>query len=379
MNTFPDKDNKRHYVGGGRLCFIWIGLGLLTLMICSCNRYDPQPTPFIPTDLPVKILPTSFSFPIEIPTIPPTFTPVPSATPAPTLKPSPTATPVFSNPFSSLKSGQYFLYYTGDPLEIISVDGQEKIEVLLPPAWSKYAISELSPDRKKLALYRGLELYDLEQGTLLIADLEGNKDQLLMEGVPCYGAAWSPDGTQLIAGCGDSLDVFSLATGEQIGLPATCGGACFSMKWSPDGKWIAYQTNNEMRNGGLFLMDTACFAQHGSCPASSYKQMNLSPDTLPYAWSPDGKYLVFATTKISEGKDNIVLELFDIQTRRVQRSIDIPGAKWRGSLAWSPDGKWILFEQDADGIYKVPIEGGAPILTAHLPAIRFIRLWITIP
>jgi hypothetical protein len=80
-------------------------------------------------------------------------------------------------------------------------------------------------------------------------------------------------------------------------------------------------------------------------------------------------------------KDDIVLDLLDIQTRQVQRSIEISGFKWAEcyDLTWSPDRKWIAFNQ-FDRIYKVPIEGGVPVLVAQLSSfLPFIYQWISIP
>jgi hypothetical protein len=79
-----------------------------------------------------------------------------------------------------------------------------------------------------------------------------------------------------------------------------------------------------------------------------------------------------------------IYDLHDIQTRGVQRSIEISGSgfTWQDNytLGWSPDGKWIAFDQ-ADGIYKVPVEGGVPVLVVRVPTLHHnVNFqWITIP
>jgi WD40 repeat protein len=206
-----------------------------------------------------------------------------------------------------------------------------------------------------------------------------------MDEKSCLDATWSPDGAQLVAVCGGVLHWFSLTTGEKIELPVECWESCRAVKWSPDGKWIAFQTAAQMNNKhdkeGIFLMSAACFAQPASCSTSKVEQVSPFPSTAPYAWSPDGKYLVIVNISrfAGEDSDNLILDFFNIQTRQVQRNLKIPGfpPQVRLTLAWSPDGKWVAFS-GADGLYKVPVEGGAPVLVAQMPW-PFIYQWLSIP
>jgi dipeptidyl aminopeptidase/acylaminoacyl peptidase len=390
MKAFSNKNGKKIHGGGGKFYSLWIVLVLLIVATCSCNRSDLQPTLFIPTASPVKISPTNSPIPTEIPT----FTPVPSATLTPTVAPSPTKVIPFphSTLFSSLKPGQYFLYkIDSEFLGILSADGQEKIEIVLPSPWTaKDTRLSLSPDHKKLALFRNIMPGDSEKESLLIVDLEGGDTHLLMSTKACYDVTWSPDGNQLVAGCGQSLYLFFLITGEKIELPADCQGACLSVKWSPDGKWIAFQhydlQNNRMddEREGVFLLSTACLVAPGGCSASNIERISTFSYPAPYDWSPDGQYLVLTNWIIKPGVTDrdTLLDLFHVPTRRVQRQIKISGILSDSflknpSLAWSPDGKWIAMIQ-AKGIYKASIQGGNPVLVAPLDW-PWICQWISIP
>lgn len=357
--------------------FSLINLGLLVFVLCSCNNYSTPVSTAAPS-------PTSSSTPTQVPTLTPTFTPVPSATPAPTLTPSPTAIPDFPHAgvFSSLKSGQYLLYTSKEQPGALYLDGPENLKFSLPPLsrWSASDASPLlSPNLKKLAL-RGIPS---NRNSLRVIDLEDGKDQLLMEGNYCSAAAWSPDGTQLVAACYDSIYLFSLATGEKTELPADCGGICKEVKWSPDGKWISFQTmyNNPDR-AGIFLLSTTCFVQPNNCSKNTNQRVYPLRDPAPYAWSPDGKYLAMANMKLRPAmEEGIGIEFLDVQTGQVQRSIEIAGFNWYQFLflAWSPDGKWIVFGLADSGIYKIPPQGGVPtLLVADLPFPTGFQ-WVTIP
>jgi Tol biopolymer transport system component len=361
-----------------------IGIGLLILAICSCTITDHQSPQPILSSLPAE----------RTDTIPPIFTPTEvllitqtpfsslSSTPILTFTPFATMAPPYYNPISSLKPGQYFLYKSSaHPFSVISEDGQENLELILPSTWTGYTNIQLSPDHKKLELARAIIPGDRERGTLMIVDLEKGVGPILMEGIDCFGSSWSPDGNYLLASCDTSLFLFSLVTGEKFQLPTECWGICNDVRWSPDGKWIIFQTGVHMDSSldGVFLVSTDCFSKPSSCSKNNLGRISPLYDT-PQAWSPDGKFVVMKSRRDRSSEENTVeLEFIDVQTKLVQHRIEIPGTNERylRSLAWSPDGEWIAFNQK-DGIYKVRIEGGSPVLVAQSP-FPYINQWINVP
>ena len=87
------------------------------------------------------------------------------------------------------------------------------------------------------------------------------------------------------------------------------------------------------------------------------KPVNLTKsrfDDVRPAWSPDGKRIVFASTRHGN-RDIFTVDLTGKQLRRltVDKAFD-------GSPGWSPDGKRITFVSDRDGdkeIYIMDIDG----------------------
>ena len=314
--------------------------------------------------------------------IPDWYAPQVTATLTPTVSPS-----LFDlKLFSSLKPGQYLIYASqGHPFGIISANGRESIDLAMPPLWSRGVFLSLSPDRKKLAfiISNGLEgLPGARNKSLMVLDLVMGNAHHLMDETICSAAAWSPDGTRLAAACYTSIYLFSLTSGEKMELPAHCGGICGDVNWSPDGKWISYQTAHQMDTSkmGVFWIGISCPSQTSNCLTSDHGRLYPLYDPAPYTWSPDGKYIAMADPQIqSAGEVVLKMSFLNIQTGEVERSFEIPGFHWQEllRLAWSPDGKWIGFIQN-DGIYKVPVEGGSPTLVAHLKN-PYIGQWINFP
>jgi len=77
----------------------------------------------------------------------------------------------------------------------------------------------------------------------------------------------------------------------------------------------------------------------------------------PAAVSPDGGSVVLLLRR-DDGWRLHVLSADGAEIRVLSESVDA-----RGSAAWSPDGRWIVtggFVAGVPGLYKVPVEGGAP-------------------
>jgi Tol biopolymer transport system component len=86
----------------------------------------------------------------------------------------------------------------------------------------------------------------------------------------------------------------------------------------------------------------------------------------PAAVSVDGRRLAVVVRQ--DGKRHLVMMSADgTNTRTLAASIDIQGAANQSPAAWSPDGAWIVAggsDAEGAGLFKIPIDGGAPVRLA---------------
>src|SRR5689334_2006695 len=128
-------------------------------------------------------------------------------------------------------------------------------------------------------------------------------------------------------------------------------------KYSPDGKWIAFEADHN----GVMIHDIYIVPAEGGEPVRLTD--NPLHDASPM-WSPDSKKIYFTTQMFW---DNSFAEI-DIATKQIKR-IGPSG----GNPQLSPDGKWIAFtrntkpdddDQSNNDIYVMPASGGdARLLT----------------
>lgn len=161
-----------------------------------------------------------------------------------------------------------------------------------------------SPDGRKLYFTSDREfttrLYELDLATLKERAL-WNRDENITR------IQTSPDGKQLafwVSGTEGGLYALPVESGEArriVKIPGPqwrgMGGGDFA--WSPDQKWIAYSARSESRAWNIFIVPS-----EGGAPVNVTQ---LYAEHSEPAWSPDGKYLFFQSTR--EGSGLYVLPL----------------------------------------------------------------------
>jgi dipeptidyl aminopeptidase/acylaminoacyl peptidase len=189
-----------------------------------------------------------------------------------------------------------------------------------------------------------------------------------------FGAAWSPDGQQVLFSS-DISGRFNLwkvrATGgwpvQLIQSDDVQSGAI----WSPDGKWIVYQQDH----AGNELYDLYAIPSDGGEPINLTNTPEIREQD-PH-WSPDGNTIAFGYKK-KEGT-SYDIALLDWATRKVHKLTNEqqPGYFW-GVVAWSKDNKTIFAIRvnppftDAD-IYRINVATGtAENLTPHQGTVRYL-------
>jgi len=162
----------------------------------------------------------------------------------------------------------------------------------------------------------------------------------------------SPQGDRLALGIDIGMNdiwVFDLARGVRTRL--TFGPVQNnSPVWSPDGKWIAY---NSDRNGHATLY-------RKPSDGSGAEELLLTDDqvVIPTDWSHDGKTLIY--TRGPKGDSELwALPLEGERKPRLVAPRTASSSTDDGSL--SPDGRWLAYTSTESGtfeVYVVPFNGG---------------------
>ncbi len=189
-----------------------------------------------------------------------------------------------------------------------------------------------------------------------------------------FGAAWSPDGQQILFTSDlsgrSNLWVVRASGGWPIQLTQS-DDRQYRATWSPDGKWIVYQQDS----GGNELWDLYAIPSEGGEPINLTNTPAIREQN-PH-WSHDGQTIAFTY----KPKDGTVydLALLNWNNRKVQKLTNEqqPGYSWN-FVAWSGDDKTIFANRvnppftDAD-VYRIDVATGkVENLTAHQGSIRFL-------
>jgi dipeptidyl aminopeptidase/acylaminoacyl peptidase len=189
-----------------------------------------------------------------------------------------------------------------------------------------------------------------------------------------FGAAWSPDGQQIvfttdISGRSNLWKVRA-SGGWPIQLVQS-DDRQYNAVWSPDGKWIVYQQDqagNELWDLYAIPSDGGEVVNLTNTPAVREQDPN---------WSHDGHTIAFAY-KTKDGSQYDIA-LLDWNTRKVHKLTNEqqPGYSWN-VVAWSNDDKTIYAGRvnppftDAD-VYRIDVATGKlENLTSHQGTIRYL-------
>ena len=222
-----------------------------------------------------------------------------------------------------------------------------------------------------------------DNGEIFLMNLDGKRVRQLTRHLQYDSSpAWSPDGKKITFASFRDLHkpkgiifaeiyVMNPDGTNPINLTQSPERADFSSSWSPDGKQIAFTSDEGWKwdgSGGshrnIWVMDV-----DGGNPRNltNHGAMDRRPD-----WSPDGMQIAFESNRDGGWEFNFWKAPSDIyvMTPDGANLINLtnhPDAD--GNPAWSPDGNQIAFTSDRDGnreIYVMNADGTNPInLTNH--------------
>src|SRR5256885_1078608 len=108
--------------------------------------------------------------------------------------------------------------------------------------------------------------------------------------------AWSPDGTSIAIGGNGDVRVLDAATGKHVTYYGFHGGLVHSVAWSPDGAYLAI-------GSASFTVEVWKVAS----VQNVYTYTGHTTDVFSVAWSPDGK-------RIASGSADGLVEVWDALT-----------------------------------------------------------------
>ncbi|HUQ92673.1 MAG TPA: PDZ domain-containing protein [Bryobacteraceae bacterium] len=162
-------------------------------------------------------------------------------------------------------------------------------------------------------------------------------------------------------------EIFSVPAdkGNARNLTGTPGVAERDPAWSPDGKWVAFFSDES----GEYMLHLAPQSGMGEV-----KKLGLSkPASFYYSpvWSPDSKKIAYMDKKIN-------LWYIDLEKRTPVQVDHGTYQNWEGQFepSWSPDSKWLAYTKDLknhlNAICLYALDGGKPVqITDGMSDARF--------
>ena len=165
-----------------------------------------------------------------------------------------------------------------------------------------------------------------------------------------FAPAWSPAKTKIaFVHKGDIWVMNHDGTGlDQITHTPTW--AEFDPAWSPDGKYIAYTSNQNYADNHDAPQDVWTMKADGSDPVKLTWASNL--DELRPTWSPDGTKIALMSRNVKNGGQFAIwIMTIDPVTRNglLLSSFTTAATGWAASPVWSPDGTRIAFNSATQG------------------------------
>lgn len=230
------------------------------------------------------------------------------------------------------------IYYVGEGAAdedqgIFAVASENGVPRRITSVRPASAQKDLSPDGRAIAYFS-----DLEGGRgLYVLPVDGGEPRLLMKNECsncCVAPRWSPDSKTLAYAYKDGLYSISASGGNPKKLSTLFDWEEWTIRWSPDGKYIAALAYPEADvNNAVYVVP----AKGGE--AKLLSTFNDFKEGLE--WTPDGQSLTYHLSKTASK----TLKTF-LDGRPPEEFFNKPDA-WDYVGVWAPDGKSYFFRNSA--------------------------------
>ena len=232
----------------------------------------------------------------------------------------------------------FFLSDREGPITLYAYDtAAKKVSRLFENQGLDIKSASAGPDGIVYEQFGGLHVFDLKAGTSrrvpvrVSADLAGVRPRYEKAAARITNSALSPTGARAVFEARGEILSVPAEKGDVRNLTNTPGSADRDPAWSPDGRWIAY-----------FSDESGEYALHlrGQTGLGDVKKIALTvPPSFYYAptWSPD-------STKVAFYDKRMILWYVNIEKGapiRIDESLGGGGATM--APAWSPDSCWIAY------------------------------------
>jgi tricorn protease len=205
-----------------------------------------------------------------------------------------------------------------------------------------YVSASAGPDGIILERFGGLELFDVKSGSVrkiavsITADFPSIRSHYAKAGKQIRSAGISPSGARAVFEARGEILSVPAEKGDIRNLTNTTAACERSPAWSPDGKWIAYFSDES----GEYMLHLA--DPKGAAPV---KKIALGDAPNFYSnpvWSPD-------STKIAYSDNRQQLWYLDVasgHSTKVDKHAYFPAPPFGAS--WSPDSQWLTYSKTLD-------------------------------
>ncbi|MGB7497122.1 MAG: PDZ domain-containing protein [Candidatus Acidiferrum sp.] len=253
----------------------------------------------------------------------------------------------------------YFLSDRDGPVSLYVYDSSTKqVSVALQSNGLDIKSASAGPDAIVYEQFGSIHLFDPATGKQnpvnihVTGDFPAIRPHYVDAGDQIQGADISPTGARAVFEAHGEILTVPVEHGDIRNLTNTVGAAERDPAWSPDGKWIAY-FSDESGEYALHLKP-----QDGM---GEVRKINLGqPPSFYYSpvWSPDSKKIAYSDKRLN-------LWYVDIDSGKPVHVDTNPYDEANFQMVWSPDSRWIAYTRQLESSLRAVFIYGVEDKVAH--------------